>query len=225
MASNEAILKGKYGDWLVGYVAREFAKQGVKPGKLAIISKEAENSVRFDPISQYVFSLPQVAPYECPALRKAYLFTEGISLILSTYIVKEDLASKTLVLKLSDFGVQGFNYKNIFNLREINDADKIVEAITANKNTKAVVVRGGYSNIELTVLLRLNNMKVDIVYPELWYIFKLKDGRVLKDDIVVIGVRAIPLTSLFEGQVEIEKKGIKVSLDLSELKDDNCYWE
>ncbi|KAM3217744.1 hypothetical protein P3L10_027187 [Capsicum annuum] len=155
-----------------GYAAREFAKQGVKPGELAIISKEA------------------VAPYERPALSKAYLFPEGaarlpgfhvcvgsggekqlpewyaekdISLILSTYIVKADLASKTLVsaagesfkyeklviatgstvLKLSDFGVQGADSKNIFYLREINDADNIVEALKANKNAKAVVVGGG----------------------------------------------------------------------------------
>ncbi|GAB4833439.1 hypothetical protein Ancab_031682 [Ancistrocladus abbreviatus] len=42
----------------VGYAAREFDKQGVKPGELAIISKEA------------------VAPYERPALSKAYLFPE-----------------------------------------------------------------------------------------------------------------------------------------------------
>ena len=89
-----------------GYVAREFAKQGVKPRELTIISKEA------------------VAPYERPALSKAYLFPEeaailpgfhvyvgnrgerllpewykekGIELILNTEIVKADLASKTLI--------------------------------------------------------------------------------------------------------------------------------
>ncbi|KAL2554287.1 Pyridine nucleotide-disulfide oxidoreductase domain-containing protein [Forsythia ovata] len=41
-----------------GYAAREFANQGVNPGELAILSKEA------------------VAPYERPALSKAYLFPE-----------------------------------------------------------------------------------------------------------------------------------------------------
>lgn len=73
-----------------GYAAREFAKQGVKPGELAIISKEA------------------VAPYERPALNKGYLFPQnvvsykgysekGIVLILSTEIVEADLASQTLI--------------------------------------------------------------------------------------------------------------------------------
>lgn len=263
-----------------GYAAREFAKQGVNPGELAIISKEA------------------VAPYERPALSKAYLFPEGaarlpgfhvcvgsggerqlpewyaekgISLILSTEIVKADLASKTLVsaagesfkyqtlviatgstvLKLSDFGVQGADSKNIFYLREIDDADQLVEALKAKKNGKAVIVGGGYIGLELSAVLRLNNIEVNMVYPEPWCMprlftegiaafyegyyqnkgvniikgtvavgfdthpngevkeVKLKDGRVLEADIVVVGVGARPLTTLFKGQVEEEKGGIK----------------
>ncbi|GKF69894.1 monodehydroascorbate reductase, partial [Tanacetum coccineum] len=39
---------------------------------------------------------------------------------------------------------------------------------------------------------------------------KLKDGRVLEADIVVVGVGAGPLTNLFKWQVEEEKGGIKV---------------
>lgn len=39
---------------------------------------------------------------------------------------------------------------------------------------------------------------------------KLKDGRVLEADIVVVGVGAKPLTTLFKGQVEEDKGGIKV---------------
>lgn len=41
---------------------------------------------------------------------------------------------------------------------------------------------------------------------------KLKDGRVLDADIVVVGVGGRPLTTLFKGQVEEEKGGIKVSV-------------
>lgn len=40
---------------------------------------------------------------------------------------------------------------------------------------------------------------------------KLKDGRVLEADIVVVGVGAKPLTTLFKGQVEEDKGGIKVA--------------
>ncbi|KAF4358508.1 hypothetical protein CsatB_016577 [Cannabis sativa] len=263
-----------------GYAAREFAKQGVKPGELAIISKEA------------------VAPYERPALSKAYLFPDsparlpgfhvcvgsggerllpewykekGIELILSTEIVKADLAGKTLVsaagetfkyqilviatgstvIKLTDFKVQGADAKNIFYLREIDDADTLVEAIKAKKNGTAVIVGGGYIGLELGAALRINNLDVTMVYPEPWCMprlftseiaafyegyyankgvkiikgtvatgfssnangevteVKLKDGRVLEADIVVVGVGGRPLTTLFKGQVEEEKGGIK----------------
>jgi len=263
-----------------GYAAREFAKQGVQPGELAIISKEA------------------VAPYERPALSKAYLFPEGaarlpgfhvcvgsggerllpewyaekgIDLILNTETVTADLASKTLtsaagdtfkyttliiatgstVLKLTDFKVEGADAKNILYLREIDDADKLAEAIKAKKNGKAVVVGGGYIGLELSAVLRLNNIDVTMVYPEPWCMprlftadiaafyeayyqkkgvtiikgtvasgftqnddgevkeVKLKDGRVLEADIVVVGVGARPLTNLFKGQVEEDKGGIK----------------
>ncbi|PHT40391.1 Monodehydroascorbate reductase [Capsicum baccatum] len=70
--------------------------------------------------------------------------------------------------KLSNFGVQGADSRKIFYLREINDTAMIMEALKANKNTKAIVVRGGYVGLELTVVLRLNNIKVDMVYPELF---------------------------------------------------------
>ncbi|KAL5974608.1 Monodehydroascorbate reductase 3, cytosolic [Asimina triloba] len=267
-----------------GYAAREFAKQGVKPGELAIISKE------------------KVAPYERPALSKAYLFPEckaeflflsllqgslgfmfvleveardffrnGIELILDTEIVKADLASKSLisaakitfkydilmiatgstVIKLSDFGVQGADAKNIFYLREIDEADNLVEAFKAKKGGKAVVVGGGYIGLELGAALRVNDFDVTMVYPEPWCMprlftadiaafyesyysekgikitkgtvavgfdsdekgevkaVKLKDGRVLDADIVIVGVGGRPLTVLFKGQVQEEKGGIK----------------
>ncbi|KAJ8423027.1 hypothetical protein Cgig2_016505 [Carnegiea gigantea] len=262
-----------------GYAAREFATQGLKPGELAIISKEA------------------VAPYERPALSKGYLFPEsaarlpgfhvcvgsggerllpewykekGIELILSTEIVKADLSSKSLrsaageafkydiliiatgstVLKLSDFGVKD-DAKNIFYLREINDADKLVEGIKAKKNGKAVVIGGGYIGLELSAALRINSMDVTMVFPEPWCMPRLftadiakfyegyyankgvkiikgtvavgfgshangevkevhlKDGRVLDADLVVVGVGAKPLTTLFKGQVAEEKGAIK----------------
>ncbi|KDP42714.1 hypothetical protein JCGZ_23654 [Jatropha curcas] len=263
-----------------GYAAREFGKQGVQPGELAIISKEA------------------VSPYERPALSKAYLFPEGtarlpgfhvcvgsggerllpewykekgIELILGTEIVKADLAAKTLtsaageifkynilivatgstVIRLSDFGVKGADAKNIFYLREIDDADKLVEAIRAKQNGKAVVVGGGYIGLELSAALRINNLDVTMVYPEPWCMprlftagiaafyegyyadkgikiikgtvavgftsdsngevkeVQLKDGRVLEADIVIVGVGGRPLTTLFKGQVEEDKGGIK----------------
>lgn len=78
------------------------------------------------------------------------------------------LACCLKVIKLSDFGVQGADAKNIFYLREIDDADQLVEAIKAKKNGKVVVVGGGYIGLELGAALRINNFDVSMVYPEPW---------------------------------------------------------
>ncbi|KAI4374294.1 hypothetical protein MLD38_012305 [Melastoma candidum] len=198
-----------------GCAAREFAKQGAKPGELAITSKEA------------------VAPYERPALSKAYLFKEGfarlpgfhvcvgsggerllpewykeqgIELILSTEIAKADLAGKAFVsapgetfkyqtlliatgstvckrtvaslgtfmesmhviIKLTAFKVQRAEAKNIFYLRDIVDADGLLEAIKAKKNGKCVIVGGGYIALVLGAALKINYLDVTMVYPEPW---------------------------------------------------------
>ncbi|XWS52009.1 hypothetical protein CRYUN_Cryun11dG0030900 [Craigia yunnanensis] len=251
-----------------GYAAREFDRQGLKPGELAIISKEA------------------VAPFERPALSKGYLNPKGaarlpefhvcvgsggerllpgwykekgIQLILSTEIVKVNLGSKTLisakgetfkyqtliiatgstVIRLTDFKVEGA------------DADELVESIKTKKNGKAVIIGGGYIGLEVGAAMKINNFDVSMVYPEPWCMprlftptiaafyesyyankgikiikgtvavgfnanangevkgVKLKDGRVLEADIVVVGVGARPLTTLFKGQVDEEKGGIK----------------
>ncbi|KAL9253774.1 Monodehydroascorbate reductase-like protein [Drosera capensis] len=196
---------------------------------------------------------------------------KGIELILGTEIVKADIPTKSLtsaagetftydvliiatgstVIRLTDFKVAGADAKNIFYLREIEDADHLVEALKAKKGGKAVVVGGGYIGLELSAVLRLNNLDVTMVYPEPWCMprlftagiaafyegyykkkgvniikgtvavgfgshdngevkdVKLKDGRVLDADIVVVGVGGRPLITLFKGQVEEEKGGIK----------------
>ncbi|CAH8269932.1 unnamed protein product [Arabidopsis lyrata] len=263
-----------------GYAAREFFKQGVKPGELAIISRE------------------QVPPYERPALSKGYIHLEnkatlpnfyvaagsggerqfpqwykekGIELILGTEIVKADLAAKTLVsgtgqvfkyqtllaatgssvIRLSDFGVPGADAKNIFYLRELEDADYLAYAMETKEKGKAVVVGGGYIGLELSAALKANNLEVTMVYPEPWCMprlftagiasfyegyyankginivkgtvasgfstnsngevteVKLKDGRTLEADIVIVGVGGRPIISLFKGQVEEEKGALK----------------
>nr|XP_043612002.1 monodehydroascorbate reductase-like [Erigeron canadensis] len=105
-----------------------------------------------------------------------------------TEIVKADLASKTLtsaaeeifkyevliiatgstVFRLDDFSIEGADSKNIFYLREIQDADKLVEAIQNKKDGKALVVGGGYIGLELNAALIINNFHVSMVYPEPW---------------------------------------------------------
>ncbi|KFK38338.1 hypothetical protein AALP_AA3G101100 [Arabis alpina] len=263
-----------------GYAAREFINQGLKPGELAIISEE---------------SMP---PYECPNLAKGYINFEtnvtlaknlvcarnsekrqfpqwykdkGIELIVSTEIVKADLAAKRLVssagkifkyqtllvatgstcIRLSEFGIQDADAKNIFYLRDINDVDQLALTIETNKKRKVVVVGGGYTSFEISAALMVNNHDVTMVFPEPWIMHglftaeiasfyegyyakkgikiikatlasgfstnlcgevtevKLEDGRTLEADIVIVGIGGRSMTSLFKGQVEEEKGGIK----------------
>ncbi|PKU81627.1 Monodehydroascorbate reductase [Dendrobium catenatum] len=176
---------------------------------------------------------------------------KGIDLILSTEIVKAELSEKTLtsaagatytfdnlviatgssVIRLTDFGVEGANANNILYLREIDDADKLVEVIQSKKNGKAVIVGGGYIGLELVPRLftagiaafyegYYANKGIKIIKGTVAVGFnsdangdvtavKLKDGRVLDADIVVVGVGGRPLTTLFKGQVDEEKGGIK----------------
>ncbi|KAA3486753.1 monodehydroascorbate reductase, seedling isozyme-like [Gossypium australe] len=196
---------------------------------------------------------------------------KGIQLILGTEIVKVNLALKTLVsaageifkfqtliiatgstvIRLTDFKVEGADAKNIFYLRELEDADKLVESIKMKKYGKAVIIGGGYIGLEVAAAMRINDFDVTMVYPDPWCMprlftpamaafyesyyenkgikiikgtvsvgfnanangevkgVKLKDGRVLEADIVVVGVGARPLTALFKGQLEEDKGGIK----------------
>ncbi|CAI5961820.1 unnamed protein product [Closterium sp. NIES-65] len=178
-----------------GYGAAEFAKQGLKAGELAIVSREA------------------VAPYERPALSKGYLFPQsparlpgfhtcvggggerltpewysekGIELILNTEVVSADMANKKLstasgdtiaftnliiatgadTIKLTDFKTPGADAKGIYYLREIKEADELYAAIQAKKGGKAVVVGGGYIGLELAAILAMNDIKATMVFPE-----------------------------------------------------------
>lgn len=72
------------------------------------------------------------------------------------------------VIRLTDFGTKGADAKNIFYLREVEDADILYAAIKEKKNAKAVIVGGGYIGLELSAVLRLNNIDVTMVYPEPW---------------------------------------------------------
>jgi monodehydroascorbate reductase (NADH) len=178
-----------------GYGALEVVNQGLKPGELAIISKEA------------------VAPYERPALSKGYLFPEnparlpgfhtcvggggpkqlpewytehGIELKLNTEVVKADLKEKTLttdkgetityetliiatgsgVITLNDFKMPGADAEGIYYVREEADTKLLYDAIQEKKGAKVVVVGGGYIGCEVGAGLNLNGLDVTIVYPE-----------------------------------------------------------
>ncbi|KAI0515758.1 hypothetical protein KFK09_008425 [Dendrobium nobile] len=197
---------------------------------------------------------------------------KGIELILHTEIAKAELTARTLtsvagatftydnliiatgskVTRLTDIGVQGADCNNIFYLREIDDADKLVSGIQARKNAKSVILGGGYIGLELGAALQINDLDVTMVYPEPWCMprlfspeiaafyegyyaikgikiikgttavgfdsdangnvtkVKLKDGRVLDADIVVVGVGARPHTTLLKAKLLKRKEELRL---------------
>ncbi len=69
-------------------------------------------------------------------------------------------------IDLKDFKTPGADAQGIYYLREIHEADVLVEAIKAKKGGSAVVVGGGYIGLELAACLTINDIKVTMVFPE-----------------------------------------------------------
>lgn len=141
-----------------GYAAREFANHGVGKGELAIISREGVAPYERPALSKgYLFpKQPARLPgfHVCVGSGGERLLPEwyrekGIALFLGTEIVNADLAAKALTassgrvfkfqkliiatgseaVRLSESEVEGAAAKNVFYLREIADAERLVEAI------------------------------------------------------------------------------------------------
>lgn len=185
-----------------GYAAREFSNQGLKPGELAIISKEPVPPFERPELTKVYIDLevnPTLANiYVCAGTGEAKQYPnwykeKGIDLIVGTEIVKADLASKTLVsddgkiykyqtlliatgstnIRLSEIGVQEADVKNIFYLREIEDSDELALAMELYvQRGKAVIIGGGFLGLEISSALRANNHEVTMVFPEPWLVHR-----------------------------------------------------
>ncbi|RWW86250.1 hypothetical protein BHE74_00004981 [Ensete ventricosum] len=183
-----------------GYAAREFAKHGLNPGELAIISKEAvllsiltsglatdeeKNLEMLGMVNNNGDLEEKVIFYGIMETRLSVLTRSAsdpssaswnlgrIKVVVRWWLLMNDQhlardTSSLRVINLSDFGTPGANANNIFYLREIDDADKLVAAIEAKKNGKVVIVGGGYIGLELSAVMKMNNLDVTMVYPEPW---------------------------------------------------------
>lgn len=265
-----------------GYAALEFVKHGINHGDLCIISEEAVAPYERPALSKGCL-LPEGAAclpsfHTCVGVGAERLTSKwykehGIELVLGTRIKVVDVRRKTLlsaagetityktlivatgarVLKLEEFGVTGADAQNICYLRDINDANKLVEMMASCRGGMAVVIGGGYIGMECAAALVTNKIHVTMVFPEPhcmarlftpeiaafyedYYMKKgvkfikgtvmasfesnddgkvaaviLKDGTRIEADMVVVGVGIRANTSLFEGQLTLEKGGIKVN--------------
>ncbi|KAJ0079334.1 hypothetical protein Patl1_24332 [Pistacia atlantica] len=121
-----------------GYAAREFVKQGVKRGELAIISKEA------------------VAPYERLTLSKEYLLPERPARLPISMCVLE-VEERDNFPSVHPAKSSGYQTLII-----------ATGSTPEKKNGKAVIIGGGYIGLEVSAALRVNSFDVTMVYSEPW---------------------------------------------------------
>ncbi|PIN04684.1 Monodehydroascorbate/ferredoxin reductase [Handroanthus impetiginosus] len=265
-----------------GYAAHEFFKRGVSHGELCIVSEEPVAPYERPALSKG-YLLPEaparLPSFHCcvgtneERLAPKWYQENGIELILGTRVKSADVRRKTLVtatgetisykylivatgaraLKLEEFGVNALDAPNVCYLRDLADADRLVEVMQSCSGGDAVVIGGGYIGMECAASLVINKLNVTMVFPEAhcmprlftskiasyyeeFYKSKgvkfikgtvltsfdfnfdgkvtavnLRDGSKLPADMVVIGIGIRPNTSLFEGQLTMEKGGIKVN--------------
>ncbi|RCV07999.1 hypothetical protein SEVIR_1G295400v4 [Setaria viridis] len=179
-----------------GYAALEFARRGgYSRGELCIISEEAAAPYERPALSKG-YLLPEGASrlpgfHTCVGANDELLTTkwyeeQGIELVLGTKVISADVRRKTLLtgtgetisyktliiatgaraLKLQEFGIQGSDASNICYLRNVDDADKLVNAMKSCPGGNAVVIGGGYIGMECAAALVTNKIRVTMVFPE-----------------------------------------------------------
>ncbi|KAI4348172.1 hypothetical protein L6164_008927 [Bauhinia variegata] len=276
-----------------GYAALEFVKKGVSHGELCIISEEPVAPYERPALSKG-FLLPEAPArlpsfHTCVGANEEKLTPKwykehGIELVLGTRVKSADVRRKTLLtatgetisykilivatgaraLKLEEFGVNVSDAENVCYLRDLADANRLVDVMQSCTGGNAVVIGGGYVGMECAASLVINKINVTMVFPEAhcmarlftpkiakyyedYYTAKgvnfikgtvlssfdfdsngkvtavnLRDGRKLLVDMVVVGIGIRPNTSLFEGQLTMEKGGIKVNGKLQSSNSSVC---
>ncbi|GJD06133.1 Monodehydroascorbate reductase [Galdieria sulphuraria] len=178
-----------------GYAARAFVEKGLGKGELAIISEESVAPYERPALSKgfLMGNPPARLPgfHTCVGsggerLSPEWYTEHGIDLLLSKTVTQVDPATKTLKLvsgetvqydklfvatgssavTFSDLGFSGADYRGIYCLRNIQDAQKLYDAIQAHKGKEAVVIGGGYIGMEVAAALVQNQVSCTMVFPE-----------------------------------------------------------
>ncbi|XP_022855771.1 monodehydroascorbate reductase 4, peroxisomal-like [Olea europaea var. sylvestris] len=177
-----------------GYAAHEFVKRGVSHGELCIISEESVAPYERPALSKG-YLLPKdpvrLPSFHCCVgtneenLTPNWYKEHGIELILNTQVKSADVKSKTLLtstgetisykilivatgarpLKLEETGVSGSDAANVCYLRDLADAERLVNVMQSSSGGNAIVIGGGYIGMECAASLVINKLKVTMVFP------------------------------------------------------------
>ncbi|KAL4333216.1 hypothetical protein GQ457_07G001860 [Hibiscus cannabinus] len=265
-----------------GYAALEFTNRGLSHAQLCIISEEPVAPYERPTLSKdfLLLEAPARLPsfHTCVGANEELLTPQwyeehGIELVLGTRVESVDVGQKSLLtaagetiqygiliiatgaqaLRLEEFGVNESKAENVCYLRDLADANHLVDVMQSCTGGDAVVIGGGYLAMECAASLVTNKINVTMVFPEAhcmprlfpakiatyyedYYESKgvkfirgtilssfefdsngqvtavnLRDGSRIPADMVVVGIGIRPNTSLFKGQLAMEKGGIKVN--------------
>lgn len=137
------------------------------------------------------------------------------------------IATGCEAVDLAEYGTKGTNLRGIHYLRNIVDADKLIESITAakEKGGKAVCIGGGYIGMECAAVLQQNGLDVTMVFPEARLMERLFTEELSdfyekfyadKDITMLHGNLAVAFEGDEEGHVThtVLKSGTKLECDL-----------
>eukprot|EP01024_Parvocaulis_polyphysoides_P034549 TRINITY_DN3058_c0_g3_i1.p1 TRINITY_DN3058_c0_g3~~TRINITY_DN3058_c0_g3_i1.p1 ORF type:complete len:474 (+),score=83.89 TRINITY_DN3058_c0_g3_i1:373-1794(+) len=189
-----------------GYAAREFVAKEIPTSELCIITEEEYVAYERPALSKaYLFpEKPARLPGfhttvggggECQT--PEWYKEKGIEYKVNTKITKADVTTKKLTaedgteftyekliiatgcrpLTLKDFKMEGADNELLYYLRNVKDANILIEAMNkakgGPKGGKVVALGGGYIGMETAAALQLNGLKVTMVFPEEYLMSRL----------------------------------------------------
>eukprot|EP01024_Parvocaulis_polyphysoides_P021359 TRINITY_DN2010_c0_g1_i2.p1 TRINITY_DN2010_c0_g1~~TRINITY_DN2010_c0_g1_i2.p1 ORF type:complete len:496 (-),score=68.90 TRINITY_DN2010_c0_g1_i2:157-1548(-) len=182
-----------------GYAAREFVVKGIKRGELCIITEEAHVAYERPALSKaYLFpeNAVRLPAFHTTVggggerQTQDWYKEKGIVYKLNTQIIRADIKGKKLAaadgteytfekliiatgarpLTLKDFKMEGADNELLYYLRNVQDADRLIEGMKKAKGGagggKVVALGGGYIGMETAAALQMNGLKVTMVFPE-----------------------------------------------------------
>lgn len=178
MASFPNVILG--GGVAAGYAARAYADRDGEPGELCIVTAEERAPYDRPPLSKDVL-MGEMDPDEAAIEDEEFYAASGIELRTGTRIIDVDLGTGTLKTadgttigyrslliatggRVRRLEVPGDDLGNVFYLRTVGDADRILGA--AGDVEHAVVVGGGFIGSEVAASLTDFGLDVTLVYRE-----------------------------------------------------------
>ncbi|CAD7705019.1 unnamed protein product [Ostreobium quekettii] len=179
-----------------GYAAHEFVRRGLAPGDLCIISSEAVVAYERPALSKGYLNPENAARlpgfHTCVGLGlgrqdPGWYAERGIQYLTGVTVTDVDVAGRKLRIggadevtygkllvatgsrpvTLQEHGTPGWDLRGIFYLRNLADAERMMQGIKECKarDGRAVVVGAGFVGMEIAAVLRQNGLEVAMVFP------------------------------------------------------------